>query len=155
MSSVNNKAIGYCRVAAIKQTKGYSNLDTQKQQIEKIAKSLNLEIVELFEQVRHEPITSPNDTLGKALKYCKANSDIKFLIIVKPDRISRSLEEYIFWKTSFSRAGVTIISTFNSEPNSPVECFMDSLYVMIGQLDYIHRSEAIKRGIQAKKDREA
>src|ERR1700689_1929419 len=101
------KAIGYCRVAAQKQSRGYSNLDIQRRQIEGIAKRLNLTIVEYFAQVGHEPVTFPYDTLGKALKFCKAKSDIKYLVIAKPDRLTRSLEEYLFWKISFKRAGVS------------------------------------------------
>ena len=147
------KAIGYCRVAATKQVRGYSNLDFQRRQIEEIANRLNLKIVEYFAQVGHEPVTFPYDTLGKALKYCKANPDLKYLVIAKPDRLTRSLEEYLFWKISFKRAGVSIVSS--SEPDSPMSDFVENLHMMMGQLEHERRSEMVKRAIQRKKAQEA
>ena len=149
------KAIGYCRVAVNKQSGKNKAIEVQKQQIEEVAKSMGVEIFKWFVQEGYEPVTFLHDTLGKALKYCKTNPNIEYLIISSVDRLSRSIDDYIFWKTAFRRAGVNIVSRTSGELDSPMATFVERLGVLIEQIDHEHRAEMIKRGIQAKKAREA
>ena len=149
------KAIAYCRTASASQLEAVEKLHRQKEQIKEAAKRLNIEVIRWFEQVgQAEKAKFPYASLGEVMGYCKSHPEIKTLLVTQPDRIARSYEEMIFWKVSFKRIGVTIMAADKKEAISPMEQFMEHLKYMVGQLDHQHRSEAIKRGFQRKKERE-
>lgn len=149
------RAVGYCRVAVTGEYDQVEKLQIQKQQINEAAKRLNFEIVQIFEQIGHEPASFPYSELSEVLGYCESDPNIKFLVVTKPDRISRSIKEFYFWKISFERIGVTIKYADDIEIDSPMSDFVEKLHIMMGQLEHERLSERVKRGIQAKKAQEA
>lgn len=135
MNKNDVKAIGYIRVAVSTQKNGTTSLRMQKRQIVEAANHSGLEIVKWFEQVGYEPVTFVHDTLGKALKFCKADPSIKYLVIENTSRISRSLEHFIFWKVAFERAGVTIKVADGSDLDSPIGTFMEAIMEVMGRYE--------------------
>ena len=133
MNKNNIKAIGYVRVTNAAQTKRVTSIEMQKRQIVETANNLGLEIVEWFEQVGYKPVTFTHDTLSKALKYCNAEPDIKYLLVANTTRISRSLDHYLFWKIAFERAGVAIKIADGSDLDSPIGTFMEAITKMMSQ----------------------
>jgi DNA invertase Pin-like site-specific DNA recombinase len=157
MSEGSTKAIGYCRVAARKQTGRSLSIQAQKQQIVEAARKLNIEIVEWFEQIGREAVTFPFSNLDKALDYCKANPDIKYLLVTKLDRVSRQIDRYYFWKTAFERIGVTIQLTDETMPTSTIEdsIIEDAYLCMVADHEHEVRLAEIEETVRNEKAKEA
>lgn len=75
-----------------------------------IAAHFGLEIVERFEQDVNSSPKGEQAQLGKALEFCKANPDVKYLVAADPDRISRDLATFRHWKKQFADQGVRIVT---------------------------------------------
>jgi DNA invertase Pin-like site-specific DNA recombinase len=143
----SNKAIAFCRVATTEQSG--QKLQAQKKEIGEYADYMNREVVQWFEQIGKEPITSPDSTLNQALNYCQSNPEIKFLIVEKHDRISRSILEFIFWEESFKHTGVTIKVTKDRWLLSPNDLFTKVNYdSMAEEVCYDCRMAKLKEAIQ-------
>src|SRR5487761_1115188 len=143
-----DKAIGYCRVSTTKITDYEESLEKQKHQITDYAKDQNLEIVEWFEYVGKESMTSPMSQLDKVLEYCKTNPAVKQLVVTTADRISPYIDGFRLWKIIFERAGVTIVFVDELESHVAYEYIWDSLndlLVKASKLDSQKRAELIKK----------
>lgn len=156
----SRKAIAYIRTDLADQTKfGSEKLKLQEKQITEYAKNQNLKIIEWFKQVGYEPITFLHSELSKALELCENDPDIQYLIVSKTDHLSHSVEVYYFWKISFERIGVTIVSSNSSGNSSKNKSLMDSILesrnLAVNQRYRVSSSVAMERGIQAKKVSEA
>jgi DNA invertase Pin-like site-specific DNA recombinase len=149
MSKLNNKAIGYCRVAVTNDIDQVERLQSQKNQIIEAAKHLNVEIVKWFEQVGYEPVAFPYSSLSEALRYCEEHP-VKSLFVAKADRISRSMEEFYFWKVSFERVGVTIKMADAKWSNETLTHFTEILQTMQTRLYGEQHVERVKKAMLRK-----
>lgn len=153
--STRTKAIGYVRVATTKQTlEDCDNIVAQKQMITKAADDMEIDIVQWFEELGAKSMDEPYPVLNKALEYCKHNTDITYLVVSDISRISRFLAQSIYWTMCFERIGVTIKNIANPDELSPLDSFIERLTAVASQLEHQIRSDAVKRGLRLKKERE-
>jgi DNA invertase Pin-like site-specific DNA recombinase len=148
------KAIGYCRTAISTQTEQDKDIKVQKKQISEAAKLLNAEIVEWFIQEGYEPMHFPYQALDKAHEYCEDNNpDIKYLFVTPPANLSRTLEEFHYWKVAFERTGVTIKSTDETKPTSTIEdsIIEDAYLFMVAEHEHEVRLSEIEQAIRSEK----
>jgi len=148
------KAIGYCSTATREQARQNHNIETQKKQIEEAAQRLNVEIVEWFEQTGFGEGRNYSGQ-NSAIKYCQSNPDVKYLFIARPDRLGRSLEDFFVWNRMFRNLGVAI-KTADAETlgYSVTENFLQTINIAMSGFGSRAHSEAIKRGLQRKKELE-
>jgi DNA invertase Pin-like site-specific DNA recombinase len=153
MSEEIKKAIGFCRVATATQVDQVEKLQIQKQQIVKAARYLNVEIVQFFEQVGNDKQVFPYSSLDEVLSYCKSNPAIKILIVTETGRISRSLEQFHYWKVAFERIGVTIQLTDESKPTSSIEdsIIEDAYLCMVADHEHEVRLAEIEEAVRGEK----
>ena len=143
-------AVAFMRTANENQNEQNPATKTQRAAIEDYANKQGIKIATYLDNVAN----SGEETLNGVLGYCKSNPDIKYLIVSDSTRISRNLQKYTYWKARFKQTGVEIISVKNTH-DTPVAMFMENLLQLFSQYDNQMRSEAVRRGLQRKKEQEA
>ncbi len=137
------KAIAFCRVA----TKEHKDelLNYQKQQIEKYAKQHNIEIVKYWEAVG-----SGQCALAEMHRFCETFEDIVYLCVTRPDRISRSHEEYLYWITNFWNLGIQLTFAKSQRTVDTDDFLLEEMWRMQGVYNARMMSASVKRGMHQK-----
>lgn len=147
------KAVAYLRAATGTKISASESVAMQKRHIFKAAERQSIEIARWFEALGQEP----QETLNEIIAYCKADPEIKYLIVAYPDRLARSARTYLYWRVAFEELGVDVRSADNlsaTAANSPMNNFMELLMMAAQELDHEQRTEAIRNGLQRKKSLE-
>lgn len=139
------KAIGYCRTSLYSNDSDVAKdtLEYQHERIVEGAKQARLEIVKWWNA--HDK----DDKLAEILTYCTNNPQIQYLAISRHDRISRTQAKHLRWRKAFNSIGVQIIVLPDTAENRYLFALMELQAIQHSKL----RSAAIKRGIQARKER--
>jgi len=142
MSDITNNikpkkaALGYLRISDKKQIKGESK-HNQKEAIQKYADANGIRIVKWFFDEAKSGKNTDREELQNLLKLAlKMKGTIDYVIVYKMNRASRDIDSYIMGMRSIlASKGIQIRSATEQFDDSPMGKFMESLYVMVGQLD--------------------
>lgn len=142
---IKKTALGYLRISDKKQIKGESKKN-QKEAIEKFAAANGIRIIKWFYDEAKSGKNTERDELQNMLKMAlKMKGQIDYVIVYKMNRASRDLESYIMGiRSVLSSRGIKIRSATEQFDDSPMGNFMESLYVMVGQLDNENKRETVK-----------
>lgn len=140
----NKKALGYLRISDKKQIKGESKLN-QKAAIEAYAKANGIQVVEWFYDEAKSGKNADRQELKNLLEYAlKMKGAIDYVLVYKMNRASRDIDSYVTGiKSVLATRGIQIRSVTEPFDSSPMGNFMQSLYVMVGQLDNENKRETV------------
>ena len=143
------QAVAFVRVTHKQQAqKGYSLAD-QKAKIDQFAEHNYFRIQTYFMCIGK----ISTEQLDEILTHCKAHTEIKTLIVQNTARLSRDYGYFMYFKSVLARHGVEIVTTdqSNTHGNDPMGRFMDSLQLLLGQLESEQRSMRVKEGLAKRK----
>lgn len=150
-------AVAYTRIASNMPESELSNaLNSQKIIIRELANNCCMEIVEWFEQIGGKAAATPKTQLNEVFVYCRANPDVKFVVVSHPDRICRNITTYNYWKKKFKSLGVKIVTPYTDslDEDTPIEVFMETIVLGASSYQRSTHSQAVKRGLEAKKNQD-
>lgn len=138
------RALGYLRISDKKQIKGESK-QNQKAAIEAYAKTNKIDVIQWFYDEAKSGKNADRDELKKLLECAlKMKGTIDYVLVYKMNRASRDIDSYIKGiKTVLAQRGIQIRSVTEPFDESPMGNFMQSLYVMVGQLDNENKRETV------------
>ncbi len=137
------KVVAYVRISSQRQVDNESPA-TQRDFIQRYAESNNYEIVKWFEDIAKTGKNAERDGLQELLAYCiKHRGKIDHWVVYNMRRASRDIDSYSSQVKLVLRAkGITIRSaTEPSVTDTKEGRFMESLLVMLGQLDNEGKAE--------------
>ena len=142
---IKKTALGYLRISDKKQIKGESKKN-QKEAIEKYAAANGIRVIKWFYDEAKSGKNTERDELQSLLKMAlKMKGQIDYVIVYKMNRASRDLDSYITGiRTVLNSRGIQVRSATEQFDDSPMGNFMQSLYVMVGQLDNENKRETVK-----------
>ncbi len=115
------QAIALCRVSSLEQLENNS-LNRQKESVLKATSKLDVTIPD--DGWWSGSISSKKGTnlsrkdLAEMLDYCRKNKHVNYLIVDRPDRFMRSIEEAIYYEVEFSKLGVKVWYASDNELNN-------------------------------------
>ena len=133
----SNKAVAYIRVSTDDQVYGES-LGTQRQLIQQYADREGLEIVKWFgDEGKSAKTVKKRDDMKAMLIYIARNKGkVGYAVFYKMWRASRNITTYSAdLKTTLNAMGVAVRSATEHIDDTPVGRFMESMFVINGQLD--------------------
>ncbi len=142
-TNTNKKVVAYVRISSQRQINNESPV-TQRESIQKYADDNNLEVVAWFEDIAKSGKNADRDGLQDLLEYClKHKGHITHWIVYNMRRASRDIDSYSSQVKLVLRArGITVRSaTEPSVTDTKEGRFMESLLVMLGQLDNEGKAE--------------
>ncbi len=142
----SNKAVAYIRVSTKEQVDNES-LPTQKARIQQYADDNGIEIVKWFsEEGKSAKTVKKRDAMQEMLYYIARNKGkIGYAIFYKMWRASRNITTYSSdLKTTLNALGVSVRSATEHIDDTPVGRFMESMFVINGQLDNEVKGEVSK-----------
>lgn len=110
------KVVAYLRASNSRNYRLINSLENQCDRIVDFANKNNMEILEVFDNFSN---SKEELCLMEVLEYCKKNQSVTKLLITRYDRISRVMEDYLFWEMAFSHYKVEIIAITQFPDNSP------------------------------------
>jgi site-specific DNA recombinase len=142
---IKKTALGYLRISDKKQIKGESKKN-QKEAIEKYAATNGIKVIKWFYDEAKSGKNTEREELQNLLKMAlKMKGTIDYVIVYKMNRASRDLESYILGiRSVLSSKGIKVRSATEQFDDTPMGNFMESLYVMVGQLDNENKRETVK-----------
>jgi site-specific DNA recombinase len=143
-TSTRKKALGYLRISDKKQIKGESK-QNQRAAIEAYAKSNNIEVAKWFYDEAKSGKNADREELRNLLECAlKMKGAIDYVLVYKMNRASRDIDSYIKGiKSVLATRGIQIRSVTEPFDDSPMGNFMQSLYVMVGQLDNENKRDTV------------
>ena len=136
-------AVAFMRSANTNQSKQYESIVRQADAIEAYANTNEYLVEAYFDN----GIFEAEQILEGILGFCKACTDINYLIVNDSTRISRNFQEYSHWKSLFRRAGIEFISAKNGN-ETPTAQLMENVMQLFSQYDSAKRSESVKHDKQ-------
>jgi DNA invertase Pin-like site-specific DNA recombinase len=135
-------ALGYLRISDKKQIEGESR-DNQEDQIQKYADANNIKIIQWFYDEAKSGKNTDRDELQNLLKTAlKMKGKIDYVIVYKMNRASRDIDSYITnVRGLLSSRGIQVRSATEHFDDSPSGRFMESMHVLVGQLDNDNKRE--------------
>ena len=111
LGAAMNKAIAIRRVSSKKQEENNHSLDQQDSSVQNMAAVLDTEIVMEWAMATSakKGKNLKRKDLVAALRYCRYNSGIKYLLIDKVSRFMRELEMIFYFKVEFKKLGVKLV----------------------------------------------
>lgn len=116
-----SSAIALCRVSSLEQLENNS-LNRQKESVLQAALKLGVTIPN--DGWWSGSVSSKKGTnlsrkdLAEMLDYCRKNKDVKYLIVDRPDRFMRSIDEAIYFEVEFRKHGVKVWYASDDELNN-------------------------------------
>ena len=135
-------ALGYLRISDKKQIEGESR-NNQQDQIQRYADANNIEIIEWFYDEAKSGKNTDRFELQNLLKMAlRSKNEISYIIVYKMNRASRDIDSYITnVRSILSSRGIQIRSATEQFDDSPSGRFMESMHVLVGQLDNDNKRE--------------
>jgi site-specific DNA recombinase len=137
-------ALGYLRISDKKQIKGESK-HNQKEAIQKYADANGIKIIKWFFDEAKSGKNTERDELQNLLKMAlKMKGTIDYVLVYKMNRASRDIDSYVIGiKSVLASKGIKVRSATEQFDDTPMGNFMESLYVMVGQLDNENKRETV------------
>lgn len=138
-------ALGYLRISDKSQIKGESK-NNQRDAIQKYADTNGIKVIKWFYDEAKSGKNTEREELQNLLKMAlKMKGTIDYVIVYKMNRASRDLDSYITGMRSvLASKGIQVRSATEQFDDTPMGKFMESLYVMVGQLDNENKRETVK-----------
>lgn len=144
MENVTEKAVAFVRVNNISEDQK-TKLEEQIRVIRAYASSNNVQVINTI-SCTSQP--SAREKLKEVLEYCKANPDVRQVLVKDPSRLSRSIEEYYYWKALLSAADVKLITATQDIDETPAAKFMSELLNHFTRYDNDSKSKMVKENMQ-------
>ncbi len=142
-------AILYTRVSSERQVENTS-LDEQEKYGKQYCDKKGLHLVSVFREEGESAKTDDRTQLKNALAYCSSKkNDIKFFLVYRYDRFSRSVEHHHSLKAALSNWGVRVVSMTEEVDDSPEGKFLENILAAVAQLDNDNRSVKSSNGMKA------
>lgn len=144
MNNSPKLALAYLRISDKKQIKGES-VENQREAIKNYAKTHNIRIIQEFYDEAKSGKNTELDELQSLLKTAlKYKGSIDYVLVYKMNRASRDLDSYVTGVRSVLAArGIKVRSATEHFDDTPMGHFIESLHVMVGQLDNENKSETV------------
>ena len=136
-------AVGYIRVSTKEQTKGYS-LDVQKQKIEEYCKEHGLELKKVY--IDNTSGLDPNRPSINELLDDIEDDDIKYVVAVFRDRLSRDPQFYGYIRYFLIQHGTELIFTDEKKIETEDEEFIDSVLADFAKFETKRRMQRTRDG---------
>ena len=138
----NKRGLAYVRISSKRQINNESP-ETQKEAIQRYADSQNISIVDWYYDEAKSGKNTDREELQNLLNRALEKKDvIDHVIVYKMNRASRDLDSYVVTvKTVLKKLGITMRSATEPIDDSKTGRFMESLLVLLGQLDNEGKAE--------------
>lgn len=144
------RAIVYTRVSSEAQVDNTS-LDEQLRLGKEYCSKKGLELVQEFRELGESAKFTERTQLKEALQYCSVKkNNIRYFLVYKFDRFSRSVENHHFIKAILSRSDVKLISMSEDTPDTPAGRLTENMLASFAQFDNEIRTERCVNGIRSK-----
>lgn len=145
------KCVIYARVASDKVDDKLNSLEGQVNTLKEYASKNNFEVYEVFEE--YGSCSSNRPAFSYMLEKIRQGK-IKTILCTDINRIIRSYCDSQEIYELFENSGVVVISIYSKDNSEPHNYLAKRIQDAMRESDHYHRSQVIKRGLQAKKLRE-
>jgi|GEM_PF-1468753 len=128
-------------------TDEYERIHTVAEQQEEItayADAKNIEILKVFTSSHRS-----DGVVGEMINFCKSHTEVEYLLIEKPSRLTRNIVEYNSYLEKFSNCGVEVLTTIENLywVDSLEDTYRDYFSMALAGIDSRLRSERVKSAL--------
>ncbi|MFA5157860.1 MAG: recombinase family protein [Patescibacteria group bacterium] len=148
------KSIALCRVSTLEQKIEGNSLERQESSVKKASELLDAPIVKQWsvDQSSRAGKNLARKDLKQAFEFCKANRQVKYLLVDEVDRFMRCIKEFYWYEVEFEKLGVIVYYASSPELNENTTAAKVGKLLKILQAEMSNDERAGKslRGLKAR-----